>query len=506
MSNDLTKEFGLLRSLIWPIRRDELKKFIPMFIMLFLICFNYGILRSMKDSILITTSGAKVLPFIKIWGILPMTIGITYILSKLNSRFSLERVFYIMTSGFLIYFVLFAFVIYPYRDSLHPYASAQVLENFLPKGFAGLAALYKHWTLTLFYVLSELWCSFILSTLFWGFANSVIPIKVAKRYFGVLTIGSNSAALVSGLSANFFSKFAQGSWDGTIQLLLMIVVACGFMTMLLFKWLNVRIFTEKNYPQLHQKFGVKKKKKRPSLKESFAFLGKSKYLVYLTTLLVAYNLSIGLFEIIWKDYLHKLCDSPIAFNHYMNNVTAIVGLVSLIVTVFIPYTLERIGWTRMALITPITMAVTGFGFFAFLFIHKFFGANMAPLFSLSPLAIAVFFGAAQSCLSKAAKYSVFDTTKELAFVPLDPETRMKSKAPIEAVAARFGKFGGSFVFQGLLLGCGTLSACIPYITVLLTFVIGFWMTSVKNLGLLFNRKVAEQESAEPMAVNEATTT
>ena len=464
----------------------------------------------MKDTIIITTSGAKVLPFIKVWAILPMTILITYFLSKLNERFNLERVFYIMTLGFLAYFILFAFVIYPNRDALHPYASADILERFLPAGFSGLAALYRHWTLTLFYVLAELWSSFILSTLFWSFANSVIPIENAKRYFGVLAIGSNSAALLAGISSNFFSGFAKSSWSMTIEILISVVCLSGFLTILTFRWLNKNVYTPEAFPVLHSKLSVKKKKKKPSLKESFSVLSQSKYLIYLAVLLIAYNLSIALFEIIWKDYMHKLCDTPQIFNRYMNNVTSLVGLFSLVITVFIPHLLERFGWTKIALITPTIMAVTGLGFFSFIFLNRTFSAQMMQFIPYSPLAIAVFFGAAQSCLSKAAKYSVFDATKEIAFIPLDHETRIKSKAPIDAVAARFGKFGGSFVYQGLLLGVGSLAACIPFISILLALVIGMWINSTRNLGRMFEEKVREnalasESQSEPQVKEVAST-
>lgn len=504
MQEKLSEKFGFVRSFLWPVHRSEFKKIIPMLIMLFLICFNYGILRSMKDSILITTSGAKVLPFIKIWGILPMAIFITYLLSKLNNRFNLERVFYIMTTSFLVFFLLFAFVIYPNRDILHPYESANFLEHLLPKGLSGLIALYRHWTLSLFYVLSELWCSFILSTLFWGFANAVIPVKEAKRYYAVLAIGSNFAALVAGQAANFFSGFTKGSWDATINLLILVVCLSGIVIIFVFRWLNRNIFTPELHPELHSKLAIKKRKKKPSLKESFAFLSKSKYLLYIAILLISYNLATNLFEIVWKDHLHRLLPNPQDFNRYMNNVTSMVGLISLLLTLCIPHMIERFGWTKVALITPVIVAITGIGFFSFLFLNKAFPDQFLSFSALSPLAIAVFFGATQTCLSKAAKYSVFDTTKEIAFIPLDHEIRLKSKAPIEVLGARFGKFGGSFVYQGLLLGVGSLSACIPMISVLLALVISFWISSTRNLGRLFNEKVKEQtESTEAPTLSEA---
>src|SRR5665647_624594 len=119
MSTDLN--FGKIRSFLWPVRRHEAKKLVPMLIMLFLICFSYGILRIMKDSVVITASGAEVLPFIKVWGMLPMAILLTFGFTKLSNRYSQEHVFYIMTTGFLTFFGLFAFVLYPMRDILHPY-------------------------------------------------------------------------------------------------------------------------------------------------------------------------------------------------------------------------------------------------------------------------------------------------------------------------------------------------------------------------------------------------
>ena len=68
--------FGKLRSLFWPIYRWEIKKLIPLFILYALICFNYNILKIGKDSLVITAigSGAEAIPFLKIWGILPMAL------------------------------------------------------------------------------------------------------------------------------------------------------------------------------------------------------------------------------------------------------------------------------------------------------------------------------------------------------------------------------------------------------------------------------------------------
>ena len=89
------------------------------------------------------------------------------------------------------------------------------------------------------------------------------------------------------------------------------------------------------------------------------------------------------------------------------------------------------------------MLITSAGFFGFMFFKDNMSDAVVALTGTTPLAIAVFFGSAQNCLSKAAKYSFFDTTKEMAFIPLGHESKLKGKAAIDGVGSRIGKSGGS---------------------------------------------------------------
>ncbi len=104
-----------------PIQRQELKKFIPMIIIFFFVGFIYNILRNTKDALLITgqSSGAEIIPFVKVWCVLPGAIIMTALFSWLSNKQSMERVFYIIVSLFIVYFVLFAFVIYPNCELFH---------------------------------------------------------------------------------------------------------------------------------------------------------------------------------------------------------------------------------------------------------------------------------------------------------------------------------------------------------------------------------------------------
>src|SRR3990167_9265516 len=127
--------FGKWRSSFWPIHRSELKKFLPMFLIFFLISFNYNVLRSYKDAIVVTAShsGAEVIPFIKVWGVFPSAILITFLFTRLSNRFSREKVFYIMMAVFMAFFFIFAFFLYPAREFLHPNELADFMQTLLPK-------------------------------------------------------------------------------------------------------------------------------------------------------------------------------------------------------------------------------------------------------------------------------------------------------------------------------------------------------------------------------------
>src|SRR3990167_8844246 len=185
-------DFGKWRSFFWPIHRWELKKFVPMFLMFFLISFNYNALRAYKDSMVVTAthSGAEAIPFIKVWAILPSAILLTFLFTRLANRFSREQVFYFMMALFLAFFFLFTFVLFPAQDYLHPHHFADYMQTVLPVGFKGLVAMCRNWTFTLFYVMSELWGTAIFSVLWWGFANEVTSVSEAKRFYGLLAIGA----------------------------------------------------------------------------------------------------------------------------------------------------------------------------------------------------------------------------------------------------------------------------------------------------------------------------
>lgn len=515
MSSTLDKEFGSLRSIFWPIHASEQKKLIPMLVMVCLIVFCYDLLRNMKDAVAITAAGAEVIPFIKVWALLPGAILLTFIFTILSNRYSQERVFYLIITGFLAFFALFAFVLYPLRHSLHAHTLANFLEGFLPLGLKGLIAMVRYWSFTIFYVMAELWGGIVLTVLFWGFANEVTRIGEARRFFGVFCFGANCCAIVAGQIARFLPQeenidpsFIQEDWTTSIMILISIVLVCGSIIMGIFRWMNINVLNDPSFEEFHNNKKALKAKGKLSMKESFSYLSNSKYLLCIATIVVSYNLVINLVEVVWKDQLRQLFPSPPDLFDFMSNITSLVGLLSAITSLLMATILNRFGWTKAALITPIIMLITSAGFFGVLFYQKYMGGSEVAIFGFSPLLIAVLFGAAQNSLSKAMKYSVFDGTKEMAFIPLGHESKLKGKAAIDGVGSRLGKSGGSIIHTGLLMLFGSLMSSAPYVAAILSIVIVFWIYATRSLGRQFNALTGEtdkdKESA-PAALAEATT-
>lgn len=504
MSSTTDTPFGTIRSFLWPVHRHEVKKLLPMTIMMFLICYNYSALRTMKDALIIPSAGAEILPFIKVWAILPMAVLVTLIYAWLSKKFNQEKVFYFMTGGFLSFYFLFAFVLYPYRDALHPHASADFLEEILPSGFKGMISMLRYWTFTTFYVISELWSSNIMTVLFWGFANEITKVSESRRFYSVLSIASNFAAIAAGLSSTlvsegfppsgFLSSIIGGdSWEQSMKVIVLLVVASGIITMLIFRWMNTTVLKDPSYaPQ--QKTKEKQVKKQTTFMESLSYILNSRYLLCIAVIVVAYNLVINLVEIVWKDQLKILYPSMLDYSNNLNNLLVLQGVVSTILALMIPMLIERIGWTKTASITPIVMLITSMGFFGFLFFRDTIGDLAFVLTGMAPLSIAVFFGSLQNALSKATKYSLFDTTKEMVYIPLSSEHKFEGKAAIDGVGSRLGKSGGSLIQQGLLMIFATVTACAPYIAAILAGVILLWIISLKSLGRQFNELLAESKS------------
>lgn len=502
MSQGTKQEFGKLRSFFWPIYAFELKKLLPMFFMFFFISFNYTILRDTKDTLVVTAAGAEAIPFLKSFGVVPAAIIFMLIYAKLSNVLSRENLFYVTLIPFVVFFGLFAFVFYPMRESLLPTESAEALKAYLPGGWTGLAAAYHNWMYSVFYILAELWGSVVLSLLFWGFANQITRVIEAKRFYSLFGLGANLALLVSGPAIVYVSDIRSklppdvDAWQISLNYLMGMVVVAGIAVGAIYWWINRNVLTDvRFYDPNEQQGGGKKKKTKLSLGESFKFIFTSKYILCLAILVIAYGISINLVEVTWKSQVKLQYPNYNDYSTFMGYFSTLTGFVTILMMLFVGGNLIRLkGWGFAALVTPIVLLITGMAFFGFVVFNQYIAGWIAEI-GTTPLFLAVIFGAAQNIMSKSSKYSLFDPTKEMAYIPLDDESKVKGKAAVDVVGARLGKSGGSIIQLGLL-AFGTLATITPYIGGILLVIIVAWIFAALALNKKFLKLTTSGSSQE----------
>ncbi|MCE5293330.1 MAG: NTP/NDP exchange transporter [Chlamydiales bacterium] len=496
-------QFSKLRAFFWPVHRFELKKLVPMLLIFFLLSFDYNILRCLKDTIVITAekSGAEVIPFIKVWVMFPLSVTLAYLYVRLSNRFSRENVFYIILTLFLSYFALFAFVIYPNREALHCNEMADKLQSILPVGAKGFIAMLRYWSFTLFYALADLWSNIILALLFWGFANQVTKLNEAKRFYGLFGLGTNFSGVAAGLISGYITLLpfnanlciGDDAWSQSMTILICLIIVAGVTTMFTFRWLHKSVLNQEMAEEIAQEKAAAiannttvPEKKKLSMRENIRYVLGSSYVLSIAFIIIAYNVVINLVEVLWKHEVRELYPAPQDYYLFMTEVTTIIGVMATLMALFVSGNLIRkFGWTFTALVTPVILLVTSIGFFGF-FYFKDHPQLIIGLIGMSPLSLVVLFGTLQNCCSRAAKYTVFDATKEMAFIPLSIEEKIKGKAAVDGICNRLGKSGGAIIYHVLLLAFKTIPESAPWVGVFLMITIGIWIVCVKTLGKKFN--------------------
>lgn len=502
MSQDAKTEFSKWRAFFWPVHGFELKKILPMLLMFFGISFNYTILRDTKDTLIVSNCGAEAIPFLKVYGVVPMAILFMLVYSKLSNILSKESLFYTTIAPFLAFFGLFAFVFYPNRAMFQPNDFADYLRSVLPVGCYGLIECIRHWIYSIFYIFSELWGSAMISLVFWGFANDITKVTEAKRFYALFGLGANVALIFSGRAIRYAcdirSSLPEGAdaWQVSLNYLMTMVVLAGILVVGVYYWINRNVMTDPRFFSQSDLAKAKKEKPKMSITESLLFLAKSPYILCIAVLVFAYGVSINLVEVTWKGQLKLQYTNENDYNTFMGYFSEITGWVTLGMMLFVGGNALRKGWGFAAMITPVVLLITGTGFFAFILLQD--NATVMSYISMlgtTPLFLAVIFGMIQNIMSKSAKYSLFDPTKEIAYIPLDQESKVKGKAAIDVVGARLGKSGGSIVQQVLLVACGSMAAITPYIAVILFAIIAAWILAVRSLNKRFTELTAQKQPA-----------
>lgn len=487
---DGTSVLTKVRNAVFPIYgSQEITKFLLIGSIKFFIILALTLTRDTKDTLVVTQCGAEAIAFLKIYGVLPAATAFIALYSKLSNVLSKKTLFYATCVPFFSFFALFDTFIYPNAATLHP--SLESVQALLPGGatsggMAVLAMIIANWTSSLFYIMAEIYSSVSVGLLFWQFANDVVSVDQAKRFYPLFAQMSGLAPVLAGQYVVRFVSRAV-NFNAGMHRVTAAVTFAGIMICLFYRMATQFVErTENTAPATVGK--PKKKKPKMSMLESAKFLASSQYLRLIAMLVLGYGLSINFTEIMWKSLVKKQYPDPMDYQRFMGNFSSAVGLSTCIVIFFGVHVIRLLGWRVGAMATPGIMAALAV---------PFFSCILLGLDSPARLSVAVVFGTVQSLLSKTSKYALFDPTTQMAYIPLDEESKVKGKAAIDVLGSRIGKSGGSLIQQGLVFVFGNILNAAPVVGIIYYSVLLTWISAANRLSGLFQAQT-EMDKAEKM--------
>ena len=483
--------FSTLRSWMFPVYRNEFKKVLALGLMMILVSFNFWLLHISKDTLVISAqhSGAEIINFLKI-PIFVASIFLVMIFTWISNRLQPKTIFFIIVSLFFGFFLLFNYVIYPNKEAFHLFSSDQMAALMLEyPWFKWVFPVVGYWSYSLFYIMSELWGVFVLSLLFWQFANQITTVEQSRRFYMLLGMFNGVGTILSGFFiTNYEEKshiYGADVYGSKLHSLLLIFCISCALILVIYHWLHQKVVKPEEITK-SKSLKQKTSETKLSFVESFKYILRSRYVGYIALISIAYNISINFVEITWKSQVKELYQDPLAIEGYFSQITVYMGFLIFFIGFFGAGFVRRFSWRCSAMITPIVMVITAIMFFVVTLWQDSLGW-LAQLVGMTPVAFAVWMGQIHNLSSRSCKYSFFAATKEMAFIPLDAELKVKGKAAVDILSGRVGKFGGSVV-QSIFLSIPCLAtqfSIAPYLLIFVLIVFCVWIISINLLNKEF---------------------
>jgi len=523
-ANPVEFEFGKYRGFFWPIYNFELAKLLPMCMLFFCSLYVYVGQRDIKDSMLVGgprddgfLMGNVANSWTKLLGVLPFALISSSVVLKLLQKYELVFVSYIMILGFTGYFLINAFFIYPYREKLHIGALINwfgKIENKTAQEYAlGILGILAWWPTSLHYIASELWGTITLSFCCWGYINLITKKKDASRWYPCIALPAQFAQFLAGKTVDSMFAGAKSklwTYESALIWLNFTNLLFGLLFCACFWWLKNFVLT---WPRFNSALNAPKKKKKIGTCAALKFAFTNPHALCICGLVFFYGMVNAIQEITYKDLFSAQYDfDKASMAAFKAKETMYVAGATAISMLFIGSNMLKLfGWLTTAWGLPVVMAAVGIPFYICTMsvavakesinwekgVIGETGTDTKAAWGI------VWLGFALIVLVKSLKYSLFDPTKEMAYLPLSKNEKNNAKAVVDIIGARGGKSFGS-LFNVIV--ASSLGGVKGYEN---RFVIAAFVICMIGLGMWFvaaffldrhiknrERKNAEEEEAE----------
>jgi len=464
---------------------------VPLAAIFFCASFNVTLLKNLCESLVVTTGGAEVLPFLASYCVLPASLLFFTYYAQLCSMVPSRSVFYLALLPLLAGYVLFATVLFPAAPQLHFTGLAASMGSFLPAGLTGAVKVVENWTFSLFFCSAELWGTVVISVLFWTLANDVFSVSEAKTAYPLMGMSGNVAMVTAGNYIKWVNcgPAAATGISASLRWLVGSVIATSVVMCCIKRFIDVKgYYTAKESNPSKPKKG---RKKTGSLRESLEVLRSNRKIGNLAVLVIGYGVCHRLFEFAWKGQLRVMFPETQAYQAALSDVSIATGVTTAVLMILGQYVFKYAGWRTAAAATPVALLGMGIGFFGLSLASTL---GLAP-FGLAPAALAmagVAAGSVTQVCARSFKFSLFDPAKEMVYIEMTKEEKSQGKAAVDLVGSQIGKSGASWITQALLLSVGSISAALPFTSIIYTLVLVCWLKAVSSL----NTDLQDQAAAE----------
>ena len=389
--------------------------------------------------------------------------------------------------------ILFTYFLFPEQDLIHPSdQTIAALASSYPN-FKWFIKIFGKWSYALMYVFCELWSVVIINLLFWQYANHIFDTNAAKRFYPFLGVVGNIGLIIAGNVLVSFSDLSNISdiniltsyasdinfqCQHVLKPIMNIIIISGVLVMIFYAYIDHYVLKSSALKKKYTR--EEPTKTKLSVQDSLKLLVNSKYIGHIGLLVLCYGFLINILEGPWKAKVREFYPNTIDYINFMGKFNIWMGVSSVIFMIIGSNILRKFSWRTSALITPYMISCTGLIFFGFVVL-----ANNTDFSNelFNPLYFAVIIGAIQNILSKSTKYSLFDSTKEMAYIPLSLELRTKGKAAVEVVGLKFGKSLGAFIQSSMfiIMPIASFDSLALYLLVIFVIVMGLWFWNIKVL-------------------------
>ncbi len=411
--------------------REELKKFLMLGFVFFLIIGTYWILRPIKDSVFGAMVPYDYQPLAKFLSLLIIT-PLLMIYSKLLDVFERHKVFYILAGIYGSLALIFAWFF------LSPeYGISAVKED--PRNILGWA----------WYVYVESFGSLIVA-LFWAITVDITPPDQAKRGFPLIALMGQLGNILGPLFVVVLSKQFDNSGP-------VVAISGGLMfATAFFMWLFMYVIPARDrVGYKEEEAGASKDK--PGFFDGLRLLLTKGYLFGIFFAITAYEVIITIFDFYFKSSVKDMYPLEADRAYYLGTYGVYTGIVAtLCVLGGINNIQRKLGMRASLLLMPIMVA------------------SAVVLLWVSPSLSMAFW---IMVIAKAVNYALNQPTIKQLYIPTSSDTKYKATAWIETFGSRGSKAGGSAInlFKKVFT---TKYGAIPGATIFLS------MSSVMSLGII----------------------